>query len=119
MADDTGIIDLAVSKSNPKIMFAASWQKDRKAWNFDGDGEKSGIYKSEDGGTSWKLISTKESGFPANEGVGRIGLALFNENIIYAVVDNQNKRPNSKADKPKDANEALFQTEVIGCELYK
>ncbi|MDP5001901.1 MAG: glycosyl hydrolase [Flavobacterium sp.] len=119
VADDTGIIDLAVSKSNPKIMFAASWQKDRKAWNFDGDGEKSGIYKSEDGGTSWKLISTKESGFPANEGVGRIGLALFNENIIYAVVDNQNKRPNSKADKPKDANEALFQTEVIGCELYK
>lgn len=119
VADDAGIIDLAVSKSNPKIMFAASWQKDRKAWNFDGDGEKSGIYKSEDGGTSWKLISTKESGFPANEGVGRIGLALFNENIIYAVVDNQNKRPNSKADKPKDANEALFQSEVIGCELYK
>ena len=53
-------------------MLAASWQKDRKAWHFDGDGEKSGIYKSEDGGTSWKLVSTKESGFPANEGLGRI-----------------------------------------------
>jgi photosystem II stability/assembly factor-like uncharacterized protein len=119
VSDDAGIIDLAVSKSNPKIMFAAAWQKERKAWNFDGDGEKSGIYKSEDSGTSWKLVSTKESGFPANEGLGRIGLAMFNENIIYAVVDNQNKRPNSKADKPKDANEALFQTEVIGCELYK
>ncbi|NHM03582.1 VPS10 domain-containing protein [Flavobacterium celericrescens] len=119
VAEDAGIIDLAVSKNNPKIMFAASWQKDRKAWHFDGDGEKSGIYKSEDGGTSWKLVSTKESGFPANEDVGRIGLALFNENVIYAVVDNQNKRPNSKVDKPKDANEALFQTEVIGCELYK
>lgn len=119
VAEDAGIIDLAVSKNNLKIMFAASWQKDRKAWHFDGDGEKSGIYKSEDGGTSWKLVTTKESGFPANEGVGRIGLALFNENVIYAVVDNQNKRPNSKVDKPKDANEALFQTEVIGCELYK
>ena len=77
VADDTGIIDLAVSKTNPKIMFAASWQKDRKAWHFDGDGEKSGIYKSEDGGTSWQLVTTKESGFPANEGVGRIGLAMF------------------------------------------
>ncbi|MCW1147065.1 VPS10 domain-containing protein [Flavobacterium lacisediminis] len=119
VAEDTGIIDLSVSKNNPKIMFAASWQKDRKAWHFDGDGEKSGIYKSEDGGTSWKLISTKESGFPSNEGVGRIGLAMINENLIYAIVDNQNKRPNSKVDKPKDANEALFQTEVIGCELYK
>lgn len=119
VAEDAGIIDLAVSKSNPKIMFAASWQKDRKAWHFDGDGEKSGIYKSEDSGTSWKLVTTKESGFPANEGVGRIGLALFSENLIFAVVDNQNKRPNTKVDKPKDANEALFQTEVIGCELYK
>ena len=119
VSEDAGIIDLSVSKNNPKIMFAASWQKDRKAWHFDGDGEKSGIYKSEDGGTSWKLVTTKESGFPANEGVGRIGLALFNENVIYAVVDNQNKRPNSKVDEPKDANEALFQTEVIGCELYK
>jgi len=119
VAEDAGIIDLVVSKNNPKIMFAASWQKDRKAWHFDGDGEKSGIYKSEDGGTSWKLVTTKESGFPSNDGVGRIGLALFNENVIYAIVDNQNKRPNSKVDKPKDANEALFQTEVIGCELYK
>ena len=175
VAEDTGIIDLAVSKNNPKIMFAASWQKDRKAWHFDGDGEKSGIYKSEDGGTSWKLISTKESGFPANEGVGRIGLALFNENVIYAVVDNQNKRPKTVSknklttmlstpgadfmeisnkelnialkesgfrDKyraenirnwvannnmePKevltvlsDSNKALFETEVIGCEVYK
>lgn len=173
VAEDTGIIDLAVSKDNPKIMFAASWQKDRKAWHFDGDGEKSGIYKSEDGGTSWKLVSTKESGFPANEGVGRIGLALFNEKVIYAVVDNQNKRPKSasknklqlmlsspgedfqnidnkqlnialkesgfsekyRAENIKnwvennnaslvltqllDANKALFETEVIGCEVYK
>ncbi len=173
VAEDTGIIDLAVSKNNPKIMFAASWQKDRKAWHFDGDGEKSGIYKSEDGGTTWKLITTKESGFPSNEGVGRIGLALFNENVIYAVVDNQNKRPKAvsknklqlmlaspgedfqnidnkelnnalkesgfsekyRAENIKkwvenagtnavlelllDANKALFETEVIGCEVYK
>ena len=173
IAEDTGIIDLAVSKTNPKIMFAASWQKDRKAWHFDGDGEKSGIYKSEDGGTTWNLITTKESGFPANEGVGRIGLALFNENVIYAVVDNQNKRPkavsknklqlmlaspgedfqnidnkelnnalkesgfsekyraenikkwvenagtNAVLEQLLDANKALFETEVIGCEVYK
>ena len=173
VAEDTGIIDLAVSKNNPKIMFAASWQKDRKAWHFDGDGEKSGIYKSEDGGTTWKLITSKESGFPSNEGVGRIGLALFNENVIYAVFDNQNKRPkavsknklqlmlaspgedfqnidnkelnnalkesgfsekyraenikkwvenagtNAVLEQLLDANKALFETEVIGCEVYK
>jgi photosystem II stability/assembly factor-like uncharacterized protein len=172
VADDTGIVDLAVSNSNPNLMFAAAWQKDRKAWHFDGDGEKSGIYKSEDAGNSWQRITTKESGFPANEGVGRIGLALFNEKVIYAVVDNQNKRPKAisknkltmmlatpgevqdisnkainqalkesgfsekyRAENIKnwlennrsspalkgflDANKALFETEVIGCEVYK
>lgn len=175
VADDTGIIDLSVAKNNPKIMFAAAWQKDRKAWHFDGDGEKSGIYKSEDGGSSWTLVTTKESGFPANDGVGRIGLAQFNENVIYAVLDNQNKRPKAASKnkltlmlsspgadfmeisnkelnralkesgfrekyraeniknwvannnmEPKevlavlsDANKALFETEVIGCEVYK
>ena len=40
-----------------------------------------------------EISYNKESGFPANEGVGRIGLAMFNENVIYAVLDNQNKRP--------------------------
>ena len=119
ISEKTGIIDLQVVPDNPKIMFAASWEKDRKAWNFKGNGKESAIYKSEDGGENWTLISTENSGFPNNEDVGRIGLAVVNENVVYAVVDNQNKRPNTNKEKPKDANAALFETEVIGCELYK
>lgn len=119
ISNKTGIIDLQVVPDNPKIMFATSWEKDRKAWNFKGNGKESAIYKSEDGGENWTLISTENSGFPNNDGVGRIGLAVVNENIIYAVVDNQNNRPNVNKEKPKDANTALFDTEVIGCELYK
>lgn len=119
ISDKTGIIDLQVVSENPKIMFAASWEKDRKAWNFSGNGEESAIYKSEDGGETWQLISTENSGFPHDEGVGRIGLAVVDEKMIYAVLDNQNKRPNTNIEKPKDANAALFETEVIGCELYK
>jgi photosystem II stability/assembly factor-like uncharacterized protein len=117
--DETGIIDVVVSPNNFNIQYAAAWQKDRKAWNFNGNGSGSGIYKSTDAGNSWNLVSTETSGFPANEGVGRIGLFSVNEKVVYAVVDNQNKRPNSKMEKPKDANAALFETEVIGCELYK
>lgn len=119
VSDKTGIVDLQVVPDNPKIMFAASWEKDRKAWNFLGNGKESSIYKSEDGGKTWQLISTESSGFPHNEGVGRIGLAVVNKNIIYAVLDNQNNRPNANKDKPKDANSALFETEVVGCEVYK
>ena len=116
--DDTGIIDISLAPNNPKIMFAAAWERERKAYNFKGNGIGSGIYKSEDAGTTWTKIDAN-SGFSSNSGIGRIGLTSFNENIAYAIVDNQNLRPNSKKEKSSDANTNLFDTEVIGAEIYK
>ena len=107
--DETGIIDLSVSPLDFNIQFASAWAKDRKAWNFTGNGSASGIYKSTDAGSTWKLVSTQESGFPTGVGVGRIGLALFNNNIIYAIHDNQAKRPKS-AVKPSSSEATMFST---------
>ncbi len=101
--DETGVIDLSVSPNNFKVMFAAAWQRDRKAWNFKGNGPNSGIYKSTDAGENWKLISTADSGFPTGEGVGRIGLAAFDGSTIYAIHDNQFHQ--KKEDKKKDENQ--------------
>lgn len=98
--EDTGIIDVVSVKGNEKIMFAAAWERERKAWNFKGSGENSAIYKSVDGGSSWVKIANKESGFPTGIGVGRIGLAVFDENTIYALLDNQFRREKEK-DKKK------------------
>ena len=91
--NQTGIIDVAVSPKNFKVQFAAAWNKDRKAWDFKGSGATSGIYKSEDAGLTWKLFSNTESGFPVGEGVGRIGLAVYDDSTVYAILDNQFKRP--------------------------
>ncbi|UQD55403.1 glycosyl hydrolase [Flavobacterium sp. K5-23] len=117
--EETGMIDLDVATDNPKIMYATAWQKGRKAHHFTGNGKNSGIYKSSDAGENWQLISTSGSGFPNNDNVGRIGIAIYNSSIIYAILDNQNKKPSAKGEKPKDANAALFETEVIGAEVYK
>lgn len=117
--DETGIIDLKIAPMNFNIQYAAAWQRDRKAWNFKGFGEGSGIYRSFDAGETWQLLTTAESGFPVGENVGRIGLSIFNADNLFAVVDNQNKRPVETKEKPKDANTALFQTNVIGCEVYQ
>lgn len=96
-----GIIDIAHSPNNFNIMYAASWEKDRKAWDFSGSGNASGIYKSTDGGTTWTKVSTPESGFPTGDGVGRIGLAVFNDNTVYAVHDSQFRREKSKENTKK------------------
>ncbi len=88
----TGFVDLVISTKNPNIIFAAAWEKDRKAWNFVEGGEESGIYKSTDGGDTWTRLS---GGFPQGDFVGRIGLAVYpeNPNIVYALLDNQKPRP--------------------------
>ena len=90
--DITGVIDMASVPNNFNIIYASTWEKDRKAWNLDEDGKSSAIYKSIDGGESWSIISTENSGFPNGEGVGRIGIAVFDENIVYSVLDNQYRR---------------------------
>lgn len=92
--DSTGAIDLTIDPSNPNILYAAMWERDRKAWNFKGNGASSGIYKSTDGGENWNLITTGENGFPHDAGVGRIGLAISHQhpNKIFALLDNQNRR---------------------------
>ncbi|MFT5761669.1 MAG: photosystem II stability/assembly factor-like uncharacterized protein [Polaribacter sp.] len=91
--DMTGVIDISVSPTNPNVLFAASWERIRKAWDFDGDGNGSAIYKSTDAGNSWKKVTAKGNGFPVGTGVGRIGLAAFNDNVVYAFLDNQFRRP--------------------------
>ncbi len=101
--DNTGAIDLVIDPKNPQNLYAAMWYRTRRAWNFEEGGKTSGIYKSTDGGETWKLATTKESGFPAGEGVGRIGLAIYpaNPNIVYAILDNQFTKAKEKPDEFK------------------
>jgi len=104
--ENSGIIDVAMVPGNFDIQYAAAWQKDRKAWNFTGNGASSGLYKSTDGGLNWSLISTPGSGFPTGDGVGRIGLAVYDENTVYAVHDSQFRRPKSDTE-PNASREVL------------
>ena len=92
ISNNTGAIDLVYDPNNFDVQYASFWERSRTAWNFIGSGNNSGIYKTLDGGKNWSLITTKASGFPTGEGVGRIGLAIYDSSIIYAVLDNQFRR---------------------------
>ena len=107
--EKTGIIDIDIDPENFNIQYASSWEKERASWNFNGNGSKSGIYKSIDSGENWELISTKESGFPSNSGVGRIGLSVYDKNTVYAVVDNQSRRLKEKEVKKNAIDKAVFE----------
>ena len=180
--ENTGASDLDINPKNPDELYAAAWYRTRRAWNFEEGGKSSGIYKSIDGGDTWKLVTAASSGFPAGDALGRIGVAVFagNPSIVYATLDNQGRRPDTakkkidtnyvlknfkdltkedflmldnnkldtffvknnfkekytaatvkdlvRADKIKptevynylfDANTALFETPIIGCEIYR
>ena len=68
----TGATDLVMDPRDPNVLYAAMYQRLRKAWGFDGGGPGSAIYKTTDGGATWKKL---ENGIPAGD-KGRIGLAL-------------------------------------------
>lgn len=104
--DNSGAVDLVRDPSNPDVLYAASWDRIRKSWNFQESGTGSGIYKSVDGGVNWEKMNTETSGFPFNEGTGRIGLDIVHKDgksHIYAILDNYNRRP----PEAKDEEEVL------------
>ncbi|WP_116124655.1 WD40/YVTN/BNR-like repeat-containing protein [Lewinella sp. IMCC34183] len=90
--DSTGVVDLIRDPRKPDELFAAAWQRERKAWDFTESGRGSGIYRSTDAGRTWSLLSTEGAGFPVGEGVGRIGLAVSYDKRgrrhLYASLDN-------------------------------
>ncbi|HEY0368322.1 MAG TPA: hypothetical protein VGC85_01880, partial [Chthoniobacterales bacterium] len=88
--ENTGAIDLAMDPHNPNVVFAALWQARRQPWNFSSGGPGSGLYRSEDGGVTWKQL--QGNGLP-DEMLGRIGLTVSgaDSNRVYAIIEAKEK----------------------------
>ncbi|MFQ6038858.1 MAG: WD40/YVTN/BNR-like repeat-containing protein, partial [Candidatus Aminicenantales bacterium] len=117
--EKVGVIDLAMDRSHPDVLYAAAYEKYRYPWHFEEGGPESGIYKTEDGGNTWKRLG---GGLPSGK-IGRIGLDIFqkNPNIVVAVVENANPLPPSSDEKARDLTPGRTPPEprVVGGEVYR
>ena len=90
--ENTGAFQVEFDSKNPQIIYADLWAGRQGPWeNGAWQGKESGLFKSTDGGNTWKKLTT---GLPTIEqGLGRIGFAISrtSPNILYATVDANNK----------------------------
>lgn len=85
--EKTGCADVAIDPSNPNIIYASMWEFRRTPWSFASGGPGSALYKSLDGGKTWKKI---QNGFTAGE-LGRIVIAVAPSapQNLYAIAESK------------------------------
>ncbi len=82
-----GAADLIIDRTNPKVLYASTWQVYRKAWKMWGGGPDCKLWKSENGGDTWVEL-TKNPGMPEGP-IGKIGVTVSpaDPNRVWAVVE--------------------------------
>jgi photosystem II stability/assembly factor-like uncharacterized protein len=85
--DTTGAIDLSMDPRDPEVLYAGLWTAYRKPWQLVSGGSGSGIFKSADGGRTWREL-TRNPGLPGGI-IGNIGISVSpaNSRRVYAIVE--------------------------------
>jgi photosystem II stability/assembly factor-like uncharacterized protein len=116
-SDKSGCIDLVMDPSDPNTLYASMWNRIRRRWSDPVPEDGDHIYKTTDGGNTWKIIN---KGLPETKMTGRIGLAVSysNPNVLYAFVDDHNKKRDPNPGE-KDSYQRNVQKVVIGGAIYR
>jgi photosystem II stability/assembly factor-like uncharacterized protein len=87
--EHTGAVELAMDPATPEMLYAAMYQRQRRAWGFNGGGPGSGLYKTTDGGENWTELT---NGIPEGD-KGRIGLGLAasNPQVLNATIEHADR----------------------------
>jgi photosystem II stability/assembly factor-like uncharacterized protein len=117
----TGAFDLAIDPSDSETLYATAWQRIRLKWNdprvlpgFN----KSGVYKTSDGGANWRSIN---EGLPEAQYRGRIGLdvCLSQPNVLYALVDNYEMARELTAEERADSYTRNLKGIIKGATVFR
>ena len=85
VSDSTGASDIAMNPANPDELYAGMWRAERKPWTIISGAREGGVYKSTDGGESWRKLT---SGLPAGY-TGKISVSVSpaNPRRVYALME--------------------------------
>ncbi len=82
--NSTGASSLSMDMNNPRILYASMWEHHRDPWYMESGGVGSGLYKSTDGGNTWKRMS---EGLPKVFGKSGISVSRANSNRVFSVIE--------------------------------
>jgi photosystem II stability/assembly factor-like uncharacterized protein len=87
-SNKAGAVDLSMDPSNPNVLYASIWEAKRTPYSLESGGPDSGLYKSTDGGDTWKEISRNPGG-PKGSALGRIGVTVSpaNPERVWAIIE--------------------------------
>ena len=85
ISDTTGAVSLAMNPNNPREIYAGMWRAERKPWTMISGSSDSGVYKTTDGGDTWKKLT---GGLPEGM-VGKVGLTVSpaNADRVWAIIE--------------------------------
>ena len=85
----SGAVDISIDKNNPRIIYASTWNIRRSPYSLESGGEGSGLWKSTDGGDTWKNISDN-AGLPKGLwGISGVSVSPVNSKKIFALIENK------------------------------
>jgi len=118
ISDKVGFVEVVLDPTDPDTIYTASYDKHRLPWQFWESGPLTALYKSTDAGATWNKLS---QGLPTGD-LGRVGIAIYPQdtNILYASIENGNKRPPTESEAAQDRRrDREPQERGLGRQVYR
>jgi photosystem II stability/assembly factor-like uncharacterized protein len=115
---NTGAIDLVMHPKEPETLIVAMWNRTRKRWSDPVPGPGDGLFKSNDGGKSWRIVTR---GLPDYRYTGRIGIDICRNNpkVVYALIDNHAAGKKPAPGERDSYGRVLKKPKIKGAEVYR
>ncbi len=102
VSDSTGAVDLELQPGQPATVFASMWRAERKPWTIISGAREGGVYKSTDGGETWRPLT---NGLPTDlVGKSNIAVTPADPQVVYVLIE---AKPGSGLYRSDDAGESF------------